>query len=453
MHNVTISQGSQAGHGAEMTIKGTLSGVITTWLTSQRRRNMRRSIAALPRRVGGRMSEIHYFHQADDPYSHLCLQVLDALSARVVPALAVHIVPPPDDAAAPERARLTVWSLRDAGTLARRLGLSWTENVSQPSPEATARASAALVAAAKAPGFAVAAQKIGEALWRGDAAALSAMPAADAVETDAALAAAAKLRTEKGHYLGGTFFFEGEWYWGLDRLHYLEARLKEAGLLKPGAPETFIAPVKDVECRAVPTNGAQPVMDYFFSFRSPYTWISMPRVRKLAKHYGADLRLRFILPMVMRGLPVPRPKSFYILMDTKREADRVGLPFGKIVDPRGSATERGIAVLARAIPLGRGEDFAESFLRAVWSEGVDAASDPGLFTIAARAGLDEAFVRAALADESWRPLAEANRAELFAHGLWGAPTLSVNGRPAHWGQDRLWVIENDLIDATEARLQ
>jgi 2-hydroxychromene-2-carboxylate isomerase len=83
---------------------------------------------------------------------------------------------------------------------------------------------------------------------------------------------------------------------------------------------------------------------------------------------------------------------------------------------------------------------------------LDGASDAGLLQMAARAGLDEPFVRAALADESWRPVAEANRTELFAHGLWGAPTLSVDGRPAHWGQDRLWVIENDLISATAARL-
>jgi len=435
-----------------MTVKEALSGAITSWLTSPTRRDMRRALAAMPRRMGGRMSEIHYFHQPDDPYSHLCLQALDALAQRTIPALSIHIVPPPDDAAAPERARLAAWSIRDAGTLARRLGLSWSENVAQPEPALVALAGAALVAAAKQDGFPVAALTISEALWRGDRKALEAMPAADAAETDAALTAAAKLRTETGHYLGGTFYFEKEWYWGLDRLHHLETRLRAAGLMKPGTPDPALAPVRDVELKAVPSNGKAPTLDYFFSFRSPYTWIATPRVRQLARHYGAELRLRFILPMVMRGLPVPPPKSRYIMFDTKREADRVGLPFGRIVDPRGPATERGIAVLAKAIPLGRGEDFAESFLRAVWSEGVDGATDAGLHKIAARAGLDGPFVEDALKDESWRPVAEANRQALFAHGLWGAPTLSVNGGPAHWGQDRLWAVENDLIAATDARL-
>lgn len=433
-------------------MKAAISGAVTTLLTSHALRNTRRALAALPRRLGGRMAEIHYFHQADDPYSHLCAQVLPALAVRIKGRIVVHIVPPPDDAAAPERARLAQWSIRDAGTLGRRLGLAWTENVAQPTPELAALASAALVEAAKGQDFAAAAVKIGEALWRGDSGALAALPRAAAAETDAALAAAARLRTEKGHYLGGTFYFESEWYWGLDRLHYLEERLSAAGLLTADAPAAFIAPVKDIECRAAPTNGARPTLDFFYSFRSPYTYISVPRVRRLARHYGAELRLRFILPMVMRGLPVPPPKSMYIMRDTKREADRVGLPFGRIVDPRGAATERAISVLWRAIPLGLGEEFSESFLRGVWSEGIDGASDSGLFEMARRAGLDEAFVRAALADESWRPVAEANRAELFAHGLWGAPSLSVNGQPGHWGQDRLWAVENELIAATAARL-
>lgn len=58
-------------------------------------------------------------------------------------------------------------------------------------------------------------------------------------------------------------------------------------------------------------------------------------MRRLARRYGADLRLRYILPMVMRGLPVPLVKRRYILLDAKREADRAGLPFGRIVDPVG----------------------------------------------------------------------------------------------------------------------
>ena len=58
--------------------------------------------------------------------------------------------------------------------------------------------------------------------------------------------------------------------------------------------------------------------------------------------------------------------------------------------------------------------------------------------------LTEADVRTALADEGWRAVAEANRAEMFDAGLWGVPSFRVGDRPAQWGQDRLWAVERDL---------
>ncbi|MFO1235591.1 MAG: DsbA family protein [Alphaproteobacteria bacterium] len=432
-------------------MRAAISRTITGALTSHALRDFRRGWNAMARRLRGRMAEIHYFHQSDDPYSHLTAQVLAKLAARYDAAVVPHLAAPPDDGAAPERERLAAWSLRDAGALAARLGLDWPEHPVPPTRDAVAAANAGLAAALATPDFAARAVEIGAALWRGDGAALTPHAVDGNAEAAArAMAEGAKLREEKGHYLGGTFYFEGEWYWGVDRLHYLETRLRGAGLAK-GADEGLIAPVKDVELTAQPANGARPELHFFFSFRSPYTYISVPRVRRLAKHYGADLKLRFILPMVMRGLPVPRAKSMYIMRDTKREADRVGLPFGRIVDPVGLATERGIAVLNHAIPMGRGPDFAESFLRAVWSEGVDATTEAGLNTIAARAGLQPDMVAAALLDDSWRAPAEVNRQDLFAMGLWGAPSLRVNDGPGYWGQDRLWLIERDLIAATAAK--
>jgi 2-hydroxychromene-2-carboxylate isomerase len=431
-------------------MKSAISRVITTALTSHTLRDASRGLRAAIRRAGGRMAEVHYFHQSDDPYSYLAAQVLARFAAAHDISLVPHIVPAPADNAAPERERLTAWSIRDAATLAARLGLDWPDAPVRPDADMTALADAAL-AKASAEAFAATAVSVGKALWHGDRAGLAAMAAGSSPEeTAAALKQGAELRESRGHYLGATFSFEGEWYWGVDRLHYLEARLRGQGLARDETASA-ICPVKDIELTARPTSGAPPDLHFFYSFRSPYTYISVPRVRTLARHYGARLHLRFILPMVMRGLPVPRMKSMYIMRDTKREADRVGLPFGTIVDPVGAATERAIAVLHRAIPLGLGEEFSESFLRGVWSEGIDCASDAGLFKVAARAGLDEAFVRAALADDSWRAPAEVNRKELLSMGLWGAPTLRVNDRPAHWGQDRLWAIEQDLIDATGAK--
>ena len=45
---------------------------------------------------------------------------------------------------------------------------------------------------------------------------------ADARATESALEVGTQRRTALKHYSGGMFHYEGEWYWGVDRLHYLE---------------------------------------------------------------------------------------------------------------------------------------------------------------------------------------------------------------------------------------
>jgi 2-hydroxychromene-2-carboxylate isomerase len=391
---------------------------------------------------------IDYFHQADDPYSHLMAQLLEPLRRRYGVALRAWVVPPPDDAAAPERARLAAYGVRDAARVAAEYGLEFPSHAARPAPEAVALAQRILAAAARPAAFAATAVEVGRALWSGDGRTLEALAnrATSADETAATLAAGAAERTRLGHYLGAMLQFEGEWYWGVDRLNHLEERLVGLGRdATPGAP--MLAPYRDLRLQPAPQPRAPATIEVWFSFRSPYSWLAVPRLRRLAQHYGATLQLRCILPMVMRGLPVPPIKTRYIVLDTLREARRVGLPFGRIVDPVGAGAERALAVLHHAAPLGCGEAFAELALQGAWAEGIALADDAGLQDIGARAGLSAAQIAAALADESWRAAAETNRQALFEAGLWGAPTFRVNGGPAHWGQDRLWALEADLIAA------
>jgi 2-hydroxychromene-2-carboxylate isomerase len=375
-------------------------------LTGDRRRDLVRLAGTLRRKITGATATVHYFHDPQDPYSQLAATQLGALARRYHIVIRCHAVPPPRAAAAPAPAALLDWSQRDARCFARHFGL--------PPP---------------------------------------ANEPVDGLDdlSDAALLRGENLRHRLGHYLGATFFFEGEWYSGLDRLHYLESRLQQAGLARSTAPKAdsaLFAPPSLQWRRVTPEASARPpTLHFFCSLRSPYTYLAIDRVRRLARHYGATLRLDYVLPMVMRGLPVPWSKRRYILLDAKREATRLGLPFGDVVDPVGLPTERGLAVLQRAIDTGRGEEFLESFLRGVFAEGIDAGSMGGLEHLATRAGLTRGDVTSALADSRWRTHAEENRAALLAAGLWGVPSFKVDGFPAVWGQDRLWCVEQDLLTA------
>jgi 2-hydroxychromene-2-carboxylate isomerase len=409
-------------------------------------RRLRRARAALWRNITGAQAQVHYFHQADDPYSHLCAQVLARLAGSYQISLLPHLVSPPQDSAAPDRARLAHWSLRDAATLAQAHGLQAPQAPGGALPGATdvQATEAALAAALDAGTFLAQAASISAGLWQPGS---QSSPHNNATPQRVAECKAQgdTLRKRAGHYLGATFYYAGEWYWGLDRLHFLEERLRTEGLCgKPSAP--LLAPVQEVALAPLQGPSAVPgtTLDYFLSFRSPYTYVALPRARALAAHYGAELRLRFVLPMVMRGLPVPVEKRLYIVSDVAREAQRLGMAFGNAVDPVGKPVERGYALLNRAIARGKGMEFAASFVQGVWADGLDAGSDAGLNAIAARAGFDTAWVQAALLDESWRAVAAANREDLLALDLWGVPAFRVNDLPGHWGQDRLWVIEQEL---------
>ncbi len=425
----------------------TIRRLVTTALTSDGLRDVRRARHRLARRMGGGAMAVDFFFQVDDPYGPVALPFLGALADRYGLALQLHIVPAPDAAAAPEIDRLADYGRRDSAMLAKTLGLA-PICTGQPNAAQIVRAQAIAAAALDSDRPIDALIAVGRACLSDDPdAALDGLAerfgSLDAPKTAEVVAKGATKRQKLGHYLGATTHFEGEFYWGVDRLHYLEARLRA----EQGATHAPLCPVLDLRTLPEPIQPTtRPRLDFYLSFRSPYTLVAAERIGALAEAYGADLRLKFVLPMVMRGLPVPGAKRMYITLDTKRESARAGIAFGKIVDPVGTGVERGLAVLHHAIARGpaQGLDFARSFLRAAFAEGIDMTTDAGLLPVAARAGIAADDVHAALADPSWRAVADANRADLFALGLWGVPSFQVDDRPAWWGQDRLWRIEDDL---------
>ena len=436
-----------------MSIRSLLMPVISQRLFSRERLLAQRAKAERHRQRAGAAHEVHYFHQVDDPYSALAAQSLTPLLARYAIRLQAHVVGPPPDAAAPEREKLVAYSRRDADMLARRAGLDFADPGRQPDAKAVQGATAQLVAAIAAGRFVDEAANISNKLWAAAAGTSGEVQrtAANGVASEVAVAAhvqaSGALRESLGHYLGAMFFYAGEWYWGIDRLYHLEQRLQDLGAQRDGATAVMFPPADDL---TVPTLATRPLpagaaIDFFVSLRSPYSAIVAKRVFDLGRRTGAPVRIRYVLPMVMRGLPVPKAKRQYIAHDAAREAFVRGIPFGRINDPVGRPTERGIALIPLAERLGLGEAYLCSFMQGVWAEGLNAGSDRALRTMAERAGLRWDDALAALGHEGWRAIAEANRAEMFSLGLWGVPSFRV-GSVSVWGQDRLWAVQDALYD-------
>ncbi|MCC7393293.1 MAG: DsbA family protein [Sphingomonadaceae bacterium] len=419
-----------------MSIHAAVAAIVSSRMTSAAREDKRRRSAERERRARGEPHLVSAFIDAGDPYSFLLAQYLPVLAERYAITITIHLVPPPTAAAAPDAPRLAAWSRRDAAILAARAGLQ--TGIAEPDAAALTAAQHLLAAAITAKDAPHRCLRILSALWAG-----TTLPDMAAGDATAAMARGSIYLQHAGHYLGGVTHYGGEAYWGIDRLHYLESRLHGLGLRRDGGDKPCFAPPPDM-AEGPPRNGGD--IHWFLSFRSPYTWLAAPRIAALAQAHGAKLHLNFVLPMVMRALPVPLEKRRYILMDCAREARRLGIPFGKIVDPVGKPVERGYAILHHAIAAGRGLEFTLAFLEGVWAQGLDAGSDSsrsGLARITANAGLDWGEMRHHLDDDGWRAVAETNRQTMLDGGLWGVPSFGVNGQ-FFWGQDRLWAVDAAL---------
>ena len=447
-----------------MSLKSLLMPAVTAWWLSPQRLDGQRRSAERRRKQRGERHQVHYFHQADDPYSALMVQCLPRLRVRYDIDVVPHLVSPPADDAAPDRERLQAYSRKDAAWLAQQHGLSFVDRGQQPGAQTIERNSAQLVHAITSQTFEAHSAALVHALWNpGNTSTFTStftvtptvsstqdLPTASAAQVQSHLDAANALRHRLGHYNGGMLYCAGEWYWGLDRLHYLEARLQALGAARPGT-QGLMFPPEAATLWPIAAPAPSTCIDFFFSLRSPYSAIVAQRLFALTQGTNIQVRLRYVLPMVMRGLAVPRSKRMYISLDAAREARRLNVPFGRLCDPVGRPTERGLALMPLAQAQGVGPAYLQSFMQGVWAQGLDAGSDKCLRRITERAGLTWPDVCTALQDDAWRLIAEANRVEMLNLGLWGVPSFKI-GDTAVWGQDRLAAIELALHTSASAGL-
>jgi 2-hydroxychromene-2-carboxylate isomerase len=196
--------------------------------------------------------------------------------------------------------------------------------------------------------------------------------------------------------------------------------------------------------------------DFYFSFRSPYSYLATPQVEDLMTRYDVRPRMRIVLPIAIRipGFfkqvnPLWPP---YLLRDTGRIAQMNNIPYRwPRPDPivmdyaaREVAAEQPyiypvsrFGVLAER--EGRGFEFVRKAAHAIWSgEFDDWHEGAHLSQALTAAGLNAGDI-AREADERADELdAEiaANEAAQRNAGHWGVPLFVFKDEP-FFGQDRL----------------
>ncbi|MEY9180426.1 2-hydroxychromene-2-carboxylate isomerase [Bradyrhizobium sp. USDA 326] len=197
-------------------------------------------------------------------------------------------------------------------------------------------------------------------------------------------------------------------------------------------------------------------VDLFYSYRSPYSYLALPKTLKLVEQYDLAVNLRPVYPLAIRepGFFKKTNPQFirYVVLDSTRVAEHEGIPFRF---PRPNPIVQDLTTLevaaeqpyihrltrlgAMAQLEGRSLAFTYAIARVLWDGSVSGWNEGDhLARAAERAGFDLATMDTAITadpDRYERVIAE-NEKDHAASGHWGVPTFVFENEP-FFGQDRI----------------
>ncbi len=196
------------------------------------------------------------------------------------------------------------------------------------------------------------------------------------------------------------------------------------------------------------------VIDLFWSFRSPYSYLAVPGAMRLAQEFRVTVRFRPVLPLAVREPSFFSPDNLkrakYIRVDFPRRAEMLGVPHAWpspdpiVQDMKTYKIAEAQPYIFRLTYLGveaerrvQGLAFAREASSLIFGGTRDWHLGSHLAEAAKRAGLDLASMDAAIADPaSHRAAVEENQEALAKAGHWGVPTFVLDGEP-FFGEDRI----------------
>ena len=195
------------------------------------------------------------------------------------------------------------------------------------------------------------------------------------------------------------------------------------------------------------------IVDAYFSFRSPYSYLATPGLLKLKADFDIELNLRPVLPLAIRQPEFFSPENMkrarYIMIDFPRRAEFLGMACNwpspdpivqdlstlKVADEQPyifRLSELGV----QAQRQGKGIEFAYEVSHMLFGGTKDWDKGTSFAEAAARAGLDLKAMEAARKDGDHGQEIEENQKALEAANHWGVPTMVYKGEP-FFGEDRI----------------
>lgn len=184
---------------------------------------------------------------------------------------------------------------------------------------------------------------------------------------------------------------------------------------------------------------------FHFDFISPYGYFASLQVERLAAKHGRTVDWRPMLlgvavlkVMGLKPLLETPLKGDYVRRDVLREARRLGIRLGRDLN----------ASVGNPLPPARAfywvrqhhpqlqAPLVHALYHAFWAEGRDLSTPDAVAAVPLPAGLRPQDVAAGAASDEAATLLRNAVAESVAAGIFGSPTIVVDGEP-FWGSDRL----------------
>jgi len=182
----------------------------------------------------------------------------------------------------------------------------------------------------------------------------------------------------------------------------------------------------------------------YFNFRSPYCFLAAQTMFDLFERFNVTLQWRPLGGWDGRSPPERAAvKIPSVRQDVARWARRLGVSYA----PPPPTTDPTLAALASFVAEEKGllRPYVIEVMKAEWSEGQDIGNAEVLIQAAARAGLDEADVRAAFDNADYQARLARHAEEAKGEKVFGVPSFVVS-EEIFWGNDRLDFLGEHLTE-------